>query len=79
MNKTQMYARDLRRTLGPYRALKVAERCMKENSPSNWTSLPKGTVFYTKDKRSQTHLDVRHLNKVYNYWVEVFNLLRKES
>jgi hypothetical protein len=75
--KAETYATQLRRTVGHERSLKIAARCVQGASPSNWSSLPAGNIFYTKDKRGNTDINRSHLTHLFNWWTHVYNILKK--
>jgi hypothetical protein len=64
---------------GAEQALKIADRNMKACSPENWSNLPVGPVFATKGYGSDKwDLNTRLLRYNYNFWSNVYYVLRKK-
>lgn len=72
------HAAALKRTNGIEKAMKIADSCIRGSSKENRQGVPYGTVFYKKDRRGSEAVDVAYLDKLNNFWTEVFYILKKQ-
>lgn len=75
--KPQIYAKELAKSLGLWKALEVSKQSRDALSPLNWSSLAVGPSFHTKNRKGKYELNKNELSKIHSQWVEVHNLLRK--
>lgn len=72
------YLKELIRRNGFEKALKICHARMQGSDPHDWQYLPKGIVFYEKDKRSSnTNLNEKHLRKLHNFWTDAYGKMKK--
>ena len=72
-----MNIKALIKTNGLLRATQIAESRMKASDPNNWSSLPVGPVFYSKDRKGGTNLNKKELTKTFHQWQDAYGKLKK--
>lgn len=72
------HAKEMYKALGLERSYRIAKRLYETTKPTNWSSLPKGEVFYTKDLGGNLKLKEKELAKNNNFWSNVVAILEKE-
>lgn len=78
--KADDYAIDLVKKNGLDQATKIAERCMRSSSPSGWTALPVGPVFFVKPiGKDRWDLPKKKLVSTHGFWSQVFHILKKKN
>ena len=72
------YLKNLVRGVGKDRALIITKSRMESSSPKNWSSLPKGPVFYNKPRHGGDEvINVKELTKLHGWWTQAYHILKK--
>lgn len=73
------YIKELQRGAGADRALKIAQARAEATRIDNWNELPAGYVFFPNDARQKHGYREKELTKLHNFWVQVYNIMRKNK
>lgn len=71
------YAEQLKKGAGVDRAYKIALGAVKALDVSNRANIPRGEVFYKKDRKGQESLPEKHLRSLHGFWTQVYHIIDK--